>query len=414
MAAMDRREFLQAGAAALAVGALASPAFGQAASPMAKLKVDTYSRHLQWLRTADEVAEATIEMGFDGVDITVRPYPGHVDPEKVATDLPPFVKTIRSHGLQVVTITSPITDADSPNAEKILGTASQLGLTHYWWGTFRYDPAKPVMEQLEALKPRVEKLAKLNEKFKMKAMYHTYSGNMMVGAAMWDFLSVLKNFDPRYVGFHYDIGHMTNAGGNGTWALSLRAAGGYIAGVSAKDSIFELDLHIPEGGPFTGTPASLNNRFGPPGGGPPGGGPPPSAAAAGQRQQEAAERGVGAPPAGAANGAASAPAGAPRGPGGPGGRPGAPAVAGLGGGGQPNPWKVRYVPLGEGNINLPMLASILKEINFSGPIEVQAEYPNGGAENAMDKITLPRALVLGNMKRDRLTLKAGFAASGLL
>lgn len=64
--------------------------------------------------------------------------------------------------------------------------------------------------------------------------------------------------------------------------------------------------------------------------------------------------------------------------------------------------------------NLPMLATILKEINFSGPIEVQAEYPNGGAENAQDKITLPRTLVLGAMKRDLLALKAGFKASGLL
>jgi sugar phosphate isomerase/epimerase len=310
----------------------------------------------------------------------------------------------------VVTITCPITDADSPNAEQILATASSLGINHYWWGTFRYEQGKPVMEQLDALKPRVEKLMKLNEKYQMKAMYHTYSGNVMVGAALWDFLYVLKNFDPAYVGFHYDIGHMTNAGGNGTWATNLQAAGPYIAGVSAKDSVMELDLHVPEGGPFTGTPEQLNNRFAQLG-------PPPSAAAAGQRQQEAAERGVGAPPAGA-NGApgATGPGGATPGAGGrgPGGRPGAPPVTGMGGGGQPNPWRVRQVPLGTGMDNLPMVASVLKEINFSGPIEVQAEYPNGGAENAQDKITLPRALVLGNMKRDLLTLKAGFAASGLL
>ncbi len=455
MSGMDRREFLQWGAAGLAAGALAPSAFAQAGGstpasaasaaplvPVKKLKVDAYSRHLQWLRTADEVAQATIEMGYDGVDITVRPYPGHVDPEKVTTDLPPFVKTIRSHGLQVVTITAPITDADSPNAEKILGTASELGLTHYWWGTFRYDQTKPAQEQLEALKPRVEKLAKLNERYKLKAMYHTYSGNMMVGAAIWDFLSVLQHFDPQYVGFHYDIGHMTNAGGNGTWALNLRAAGKYIAGVSAKDSEFFLDLKVPEGGPFTGTPASLNQRggFGGPGGpggpggaagggGRPGGAPGGAGAAAeaAQREQAAAERGVQGPPAAAGGGAPggggggrrAGGGGGARGAGGPGGG-GAPGGAnpnvatGMGGGGMPNPWKVKYMPLGEGNINLPMFASILKEINFSGPIEVQAEYPNGGAENAMDKITLPKAIVLGNMKRDRLTLKAGFAASGLL
>jgi hypothetical protein len=110
----------------------------------------------------------------------------------VARELPPFVNTIRKHGLQVRTITCPITDADSPNAEAILQTASSIGVTHYWWGTFRYEQGKPIMPQLEALKPRVAKLAALNAKYKMTAMYHTYSGSGTVGAAIWDLLHVLK------------------------------------------------------------------------------------------------------------------------------------------------------------------------------------------------------------------------------
>src|SRR5579871_16214 len=396
---MQRREFLQVSAAALAVGALRHSSPAQAPPvPARKLKVDAYSRHLQWLRTADEVAEAAIEMGFEGVDLTVRPYPGHVDPEKVAQDLPPFVNTLRKHGLQVITITCPITDADSPNAERILQTASSLGIQHYWWGTFRYEQGKPEMEQLDALKPRVAKLAALNAKYKMTAMYHTYSGSGTIGSAIWDMLYVLKNFDPAQVGFHYDFGHMTNAGGNGTWAVNLRAAGPYIAGVSVKDSIFELNLPVEQGGPFTGNPSQLAGRGG---GGPGGGGPPPA----------------GAMPAnpGAAPGAGRGSAG-PAEAGGRGGRGrGGPGVSGgRGGGGQANPWRFRQVPLGEGMDDLPQLATILKEIGFEGSLEVQAEYPNGGAENAQDKITLPRAIVLGAMKRDLLALRAAFAPSGLL
>src|SRR5215467_4365296 len=171
---MQRRAFLQTSLDAMIAMAAARSGFGQGAA--AKLKVDAYSRHLQWLRDPGQIADAVVEMGFDGLDLTVRPYPGHVDPEKVAQDLPPFVNTVRKHGVAVRTITCPITDADSPNAEKILQTASSLGITHYWWGTFRYQPDKPVMEQLEALKPRVAKLATLNAKYKMTAMYHTYSG----------------------------------------------------------------------------------------------------------------------------------------------------------------------------------------------------------------------------------------------
>ena len=257
---MDRREFIQVGIGAAMAGQVLSQSVaasqvsapGQSSMVAKPLKVDAYSRHLQWLRTPDDVAQAVIEMGYDGLDITVRPYPGHVDPTKVAQDLPPFVNAIRKHGIQVSTITCPITDADSPNAEQILQTASSLGITHYWWGTFRYDTSKPVMEQLDALKPRVEKLAALNAKYKMKAMYHTYEGDMTVGAAIWDFLYVLKNFDPAYVSFHYDVGHMVVAGGGNTWALNLRAAGPYVGGVSAKDYILEENLGISGGGPYAG------------------------------------------------------------------------------------------------------------------------------------------------------------------
>ena len=80
----------------------------------------------------------------------------------------------------------------------------------------------------------------------------------------------------------------------------------------------------------------------------------------------------------------------------------------------PNPYRVKAVPLGDGLANLPELATILKQINFSGPVEIQAEYPNGGAENAQDKITLPREMVLGAMKRDRLVLETVFKEQGLM
>lgn len=433
---MQRRDFLHVGKDMLLAMAAANAMTAQTPAPAAvkKLKVDAYSRHLQWLRTADEVAEATIEMGFDGVDLTVRPYPGHVDPEKVAQDLPPFVNTLRSHGLQVVTITCPITDADSPNAEKILQVASSLGITHYWWGTFRYQQDKPLMEQLETLKPRVAKLAALNAKYKMKAMYHTYSGSGTVGAAIWDFLYVLRNFDPAQVGFHYDIGHMTNAGGNGTWALNLRAAGPYVAGVSAKDSVMEQNLDVRGGGPFTPEMAAAaaaagggrgrGGAGGPGGPGGAGGGNPADGRGGGQ----GAGRGAAAADAvssggaangrggrGAAGGAAGADAATPAAAaGGRGGRGAAGGGGRGGGGGAGSGWRVRQVPLGTGMDDLPQLAAILKDIGFAGPIEVQAEYPNGGANNAADKITLPRAQVLGAMKRDLLALRAAFEPSGLL
>lgn len=361
---MDRRELLLAGSVALASTAAARNALAQgtATAPsaaMAKLKIDTYSRHLLWLRSADEVAKAVLEMGYDGIDLCVRPgNTGHIEPDRVTTDLAPFVKILRDNGVRVQAITCPITDADSPNAEKILEAASKLDIHHYWWGTFRYDQVKPVMAQLDALKPRIDKLAKLNAKYGMKAMYHNYSGAGTVGSAIWDLLEVLRNFDPRYVSFHFDTGHAANAGGNNTWALNMRAAGPYVGGLSIKDSLLEPD-------PTAGQPRA--RLSGTPIGGSPG---------------EAAGGPRGGPP---------------------------PASAGPAW-----PWRVRFTPLGRGNNNLPLLAEVLHQIQFVGPVEIQSEYPNGGADAGRDAITLPRAEVLGNMRKDLETLKAAWAGTGLI
>jgi hypothetical protein len=45
-------------------------------------------------------------------------------------------------------------------------------------------------------------------------------------------------------------------------------------------------------------------------------------------------------------------------------------------------------------------------------MELQAEYPNGGSESGRDTLTLPRAEVLGNLKRDVLAIRAGLQQSG--
>jgi sugar phosphate isomerase/epimerase len=395
---MIRRDFLQLTAGALLAGGagaarprLHEQADGRAAEA-GKLKVDIYSRHLQWLRTADEVADAAIEMGFDGVNVTVRPYPGHVDPDNVARELPLFVNAIRKRGLLVRSITTNISDADA-GAERIVAAASSLGITHYWWGTYRYDLKQPIYEQLDALKPRIAKIAALSQKYKMTACYHTYSMPGTVGSVMWDLLYLLKEFDPKLVGFHYDTGHESHHI-NGLWEVNLRAAGPYVAALAVKDYAPEQNLGLKgEGGPYTGPAGALGGR---------GDGPPPGAGG------RSAGPGGGAPN-GPQRGAGPGRGGDQARRGGRGGAdgPGTTWAAGNG-------WRTRSVPLGMGMVNLPQLAAALNDIHFSGPIEIQAEYPNGGADSALDYISLPREQVLGAMKRDLLTLRRGFSASGLL
>jgi sugar phosphate isomerase/epimerase len=279
--------------------------------PWKSVKLDIYGRHLLWLTSPDDIARTAKEAGYDGVDINVRPEgQGHVTPERVAQDLPPFVAAIRKHGVEVSSITPPIADADSPFAESILRTASELGIHHYWWGTFRYTSGKPIAEQLEELKPRVAKLAALNAKYKMTAMYHTYAGNA-VGTPIWDLLSILKDHDPAQLGFHYDVGHMVREGANGLWATNLRAAGRYVTGVSFKDFVWVK--------------------------------------------------------------------------------------------GEDARWRTDWVPLGEGLVPLREVGAVLREINFSGPIENQPEYADG--MGGQTSLTIPRERFMSAIKRDQEVLR---------
>ena len=409
---MDRRDFFKTGTiATMAAKVLSDVTLARAQAPAAqagatpaaapaprRLIMDAYTRHLHWIRDPDQIAEAAIEITCGGVEPTVQAYPGHINPDKVAQELPSFVRTMQKHGLRVKQVRGGNqTDVSAPNLEPMVATMGQLGVTHYWCGTDNYDLTKPIMPQLDAIKLKVDKFVKLNQKHGTTLMYHTRAGSNSVGSVVWDLLYVMKDFDPKYVGLHWDTGHMSHHGE--MWETLMRTAGPYIVAMAWKDRAWEQRLGLlGEGGPFPG--------------------PQPSA------------------PAAAGGGGGGGGRGGGHGGGGQGGRGGAPGAGGPppedgdGGGGRGNRgarpfpltlagnlfargagWTSPYVPMGMGLVNIFRYAAVLRDIGFNGPMELEAEYPNGGAENGNDKITLPRAQVLGNLKRDVLTIRTAFQQS---
>jgi sugar phosphate isomerase/epimerase len=228
---MTRRTLLQSTAA------LAGASLLPAQSPPPKLRLCIFSKHLQFLE-GEALAKATKELGFDGIDLAVRAK-GHIEPARVRQDLPPLVALIRTHGLEVPMLTTDISDADTPYADDILATMTDLGIHHYRWGGYKWTKDLPLAKQIENFKPRVAKLAALNAKYQASAMYHTHSGIDLVGASIWDLHEILQGFDPKLVGVNYDIGHATVEGGFGGWIESLRVTGEYLRGVAVKDFFWE-------------------------------------------------------------------------------------------------------------------------------------------------------------------------------
>jgi sugar phosphate isomerase/epimerase len=232
---VSRRSLLYAGAA-LVSGSLTPAAEAQNSPQPGKLKVAIFSKHLLFVR-GEQLAQTASDLGFDGIDLAVR-RGGHVEPDRVKQELPGLVATIRKHGLEVPMLTTDIADTETPYAEDILRSMSELGIRHYRWGGFKYNRDTPLAKQLADLRPRVEKLAKLNARYRVGAMYHTHSGIGLVGAPIWDLHELLNGLDPAAVGVNYDVGHATVEGGFGGWIDSFRITGSYLRGIAVKDFLW--------------------------------------------------------------------------------------------------------------------------------------------------------------------------------
>lgn len=225
------RRSLFAGAAALGLARNANA--GLALPVPGKLPLLLFSKHLHWA-DYELAAKISKDIGAEGIDLTVR-RGGHVEPERVKEDLPRAAEVFSRAGVPVAMITTDIQTTDSPHAADILETAKKLGISHYRWRDFTYDPKQPIPGQLAAIKPKITALAKWNRSLGMSAMYHIHSGFHRVGTSVWDLWGLLRDEDPDAVAFNFDIGHATVEGGFGGWINSLRLVLPHTRGTAVKD-----------------------------------------------------------------------------------------------------------------------------------------------------------------------------------
>ena len=220
---MNRRQFV----------ALAPLAALSDEPPRAKWPIVMFSKHFQWTNVT-EMAAHCAEIGYDGIDLTVRPG-GHVEPAEVADALPKAIETIHAQKLMTPMVTAGIVDATTPHAEAVMRALVAAKIPRYRWGGFRYVEGKSIPAQLDELRPKIRDLAAMNKQFGLTAMYHTHSGPTQVGASMWDLYLLLKDQSPNSVAVNYDIGHAVVEGGYGNWMHTTRLLMPYTRGVAVKD-----------------------------------------------------------------------------------------------------------------------------------------------------------------------------------
>jgi len=215
---VTRREFL----AATAV-------WGQAKPPVPQLCI--FSKHLPNLNY-EQLGKTTRELGFDGVDLTVRAK-GHVLPERAAEDLPRAVETVRAYGVAVPMITTELLSAANPTARPIISAAGRLKVPYLKPGYYRWGKEDPV-QRLAEVRRDLETLVELGKQHGVQVGFHNHSGDY-VGMAVWDTREIIRDLDPRWVGYYFDPGHAVVEGGSMGWQVALKLVAPRLKMVALKD-----------------------------------------------------------------------------------------------------------------------------------------------------------------------------------
>lgn len=233
----SRRTFLKK---SLIAGSLFPVTYGNLSSlfhtiPADRLKIHIFSKHLQFLNYHD-MAEAVAEMGFDGIDLTVRSE-GHVLPQNVESDLPKATEAMRKVGLTPLLMTTEVQDANNNTDKVVLEVAAKLGIKYYRMNYFSYPEEKTIPESLKKFQQIIKDISHLNKELGLTGCYQNHAGNM-VGSSIWELWELLKEADKQYMGLQYDIRHAVVEGGF-SWQNSLRLVQPQIKTLAMKDFIWE-------------------------------------------------------------------------------------------------------------------------------------------------------------------------------
>lgn len=235
MKSIKRREFIKK--STLAMGAIPFVGFSNNMSLKNKetinndLSIHIFSKHLQFLDFKD-TGKMALEMGFSGVDLTVRPK-GHVLPEHVKTNLPQAISDIKSAGSSCDMITTSIESINNPLDVDIIKTAAQEGVKYYRTNWFKYLENKPLEQSIEIYKNQIKDLSYLNSKHNIIGCYQNHAGTK-VGASFWEIKAILELANTQFFGTQYDIRHAIAEGGL-SWENGLNLLQNSIKVIVLKD-----------------------------------------------------------------------------------------------------------------------------------------------------------------------------------
>ncbi len=186
--------------------------------------------------SVEQLGEKTIELGYDGVDICVRPgHPIHVD--NVVDALPKAMKVWHGQNLTcpLATAATDITNPNAPEVEGLYAACAEAGIPRLKIGFWRFNEGGDYWQVIDAARRELEGFSTFSEKYGVQTCYQIHSGPC-IGSNCAGLMHLIRGFDPQHIGAYPDPGHLFLDGED--WAMGLAMIGNYLAVIGIKDALY--------------------------------------------------------------------------------------------------------------------------------------------------------------------------------
>ena len=199
------------------------------------MKIGAFTKSFQdW--DIPTVCQRFREIGLDGLDLTVRKG-GHIEPADVPAKLPAAARSALEGGAEILFITTDIIEA-TPEVERTLATAAELGIDRFKMGYYRYKPFGNLAEQLDEARKQIDGVVKLAKKHGILPCLHIHSGPYLPSHGT-QLYQLIQEYSPEDIGAYVDMLHTVLEGGNDGWRQGLDLLAPWISLVAVKNFWWE-------------------------------------------------------------------------------------------------------------------------------------------------------------------------------
>src|SRR5581483_7603364 len=179
-----------------------------------------------------EVATTAKELGFDGIDLLIRPG-FRLEPDK-PEDIAAAVRTLKNAGLSVPMATTDLTNpAQLPTAERLLQTCAEADIHLIRLGYWKYDPECGYQSCFDTARRDLDALETLARKTGVKLAIQLHGGTIHCSGPLT--AALLEGHDPEHLGAYPDPGNQVVQEGRENWRLTFDVLHPWLCCVGVKN-----------------------------------------------------------------------------------------------------------------------------------------------------------------------------------